>query len=350
MDNKKIVTFIENSFLHSLLTDTGVTDISYNGFSLFYLHNLYGRKESDINISNTDAKDFIRQIANLAEKQFSFQNPILDVSSEKYRVNAVHNSIARFNDEPVITFAIRIASNKPRITDTSGFLTPELVSLLSAFINSNISLVIGGITGSGKTEFQKYLISKMKPNTRVIAIDNVLEIGNKINPKIDLNIWQYDDRNASKNIQLLVRNALRSNPDWLIVAESRGEEMLEVLNSTLTGHPIITTIHASSANYMPIRLTRMVMMNDKKSNYSEVLTDVCTCFPIQIYLKRKFLKNGTVLRFIESIIYVDENNNHFPIYLNKYGVHKYFPILPNYTQLKGLRGDELFKRVFKNEK
>ena len=177
MESNKIVSYIENSFLSELLEDENITDISYNGNNIFFMHNLKGRKRSDIQISNSDAKDFIRQIANLTEKQFSFQTPILDVTAGKYRLNAVHNSIGRNIDEQAITFSIRIASTVPKITDSNGFLTKELISLLKAIIQNNISIVIGGITGTGKTEFQKYLLSKMEPATRVIIIDNVLDNG-----------------------------------------------------------------------------------------------------------------------------------------------------------------------------
>ena len=98
MDNEKVVNYIESSFISALLKDENVTDISFNGSSLYYLHNLEGRKKSDIQISNSDAKDFVRQVANITEKQFSFQSPILDVSAGRYRLNAVHNSIARFEE------------------------------------------------------------------------------------------------------------------------------------------------------------------------------------------------------------------------------------------------------------
>ena len=346
MANEKIISFIENSFVGELLKNENITDISFNGLSIFYMDNNIGRKESDIKITNNDAKDFVRQIANLTEKQFSFQNPILDVTAGKYRINAVHGSIARFDEEGVVNFAIRVASEKPRITDDSGFLTKELISLLKTLIKSGISMVIGGTTGTGKTEFQKYLLNKMPSATRVIVIDNVLEINQKaINPSIDLNVWQFDDRNAALGIQSLVKNALRSNPDWLIVAESRGGEMLEILNSAMTGHPIITTIHALSVENMPYRLSRMVMMNDKKSNYEDVYSDVCNNFPIYFYLKRTIDKKGRVNRYIDSIAYLDPNGKQHLIYALNNGKHIYhrFPV-SFLNQLDS--DDELFNKTF----
>lgn len=347
MESNKIVSYIENSFLSELLEDENITDISYNGNNIFYMHNLKGRKRSDIQISNADAKDFVRQIANLTEKQFSFQTPILDVTAGKYRLNAVHNSIGRNIDEQAITFSIRIASSKPRISDNNGFLSQELISLLKSIIKNGISIVIGGITGTGKTELQKYLLSKMEPATRVIIIDNVLELSQlRLNEDIDFNTWQADDKLLSTSIQTLVKNALRSNPDWLVIAESRGGEMLEILNSTMTGHPIITTIHAYNGQHMPSRIARMIMMNDKRSDYREVMNDVYENFPIHIFLKRRINKQKQVIRYIDSIIAVDSKGKQYKIYSYKNGEHIYHPFPKQLLELFGDVDDELFISKF----
>lgn len=353
MDYNRVISFIENSFLKELVEDEEVTDISYNGSNIFYLHNEYGRKISEIQISNADVKDFIRQIANITEKQFSYQNPLLDVTAGKYRINAVHPSIAKNDEGPVITFAIRVASSIPRITNDSGFLTPVLISLFKVLLFNKVSMVIGGMTGSGKTEFQKYLIREMESMTRVIVIDNVLELAmNKIEKKLDINIWQADERNTLTSIQSLVKNALRSNPDWLIIAESRGEEMVEILNSAMTGHPIITTIHALNIQSMPYRLTRMVMMNDKRSSYDDILRDIHYHFPFYVYLKRKIMKSGRVVRYIESIVYTDESQQSFPVYEFKNGKHIYHRLPTSALELLDDVDDEKFIKMFgggKNE-
>ena len=90
MDTVKTIDYLEQSFLKPLLSSSNITDISYNGKDIFYVDNDLGRLKSDIVIDKQAAKDFVRQIANLSEKQFSFQNPKLDVSFGKYRFNALH--------------------------------------------------------------------------------------------------------------------------------------------------------------------------------------------------------------------------------------------------------------------
>ena len=304
MDVNKIISFFEESFLKDLLINDKVTDISYNGQDIYYVHNDFGRQKSDIPIDKQSAKDFIRQIANLSEKQFSYTNPELDVSFGRYRFNALHQSISRKSNEECVCFSIRIASSSLRFKESNS-LSDEVKELLQVLIDSHVSIVIGGLTGSGKTELQKYLISLMRENTRTIVIDNILELDQlKFDQALDLNIWQVDDKRPSASIENLVRNALRSNPDWLIVAESRGKEMLDVLNSSLTGHPIITTLHAFDIHSMPHRMARMVMMNEQKMAFEDIYSDISYHMRFYIYLKRKYTPNGVVQRYISSISYL----------------------------------------------
>ena len=75
MDVNKLITFIENSFLSDLLEKDSVTDISYNGESIYYLDNNLGRQRRDTLVEPQLLRDFIRQISNLSEKQFSYPQP-----------------------------------------------------------------------------------------------------------------------------------------------------------------------------------------------------------------------------------------------------------------------------------
>ena len=306
MNTEKLVNFFENSFLKDLLENSNITDISYNGFDIYYVDNNRGRVKSEMSVEVQVVKDFIRQIANLSEKQFSYQSPELDVSFGKYRFNALHQSICRKDNQECVCFAIRIASSTLRFAENKS-LNEKVKELLDVIVASNVSITIGGLTGSGKTELQKYLISRMKENTRVIVIDNILELDQlNVSQSLDLNIWQVDEKREGASIENLVRNALRSNPDWLIVAESRGKEMLDVLNSSLTGHPIITTLHAFDINSMPHRMVRMVMMNEQKMAFEDIYADISYHMRFYIYLKRRYRAHGLVKRYISSIAYLNE--------------------------------------------
>ena len=347
MNTEKLVDFLENSFLSVLLSKETITDISYNGEDIFYLDNKLGRLKREEKVEPQLIKDFIRQIANLSEKQFSYQSPELDVSFGKYRLTALHQSVCRKANQECISFSLRISSSKLRIEEDEKLFPKELQELLEVLIHSNVSLVIGGLTGSGKTELQKYLISNMKENTRTIVIDNVLELDQlKIDKSLDLNIWQVDENRGSVSTQRLVRTALRSNPDWLIVAESRGKEALDILNSSLTGHPIITTLHAFDVESMPYRMARMVMMNEQKMDYQDVYQDISYHLRFYIYLTRNYSNSGAVLRYVSSICYL--NGKKMEEIYGSDGENKRFGLLSEdaLKLLNCVHASDLFKRTF----
>ena len=313
--NVRLINYIENSFLRPLLDIESVTDISFNGESIFYMDNVSGRKKFDQEISKEQAMDFIRQIANLAERQFSYTIPTLDISVSRYRINAQHSSIVRIGDEKSVSFSIRIASKDIRIRNDDKFMDEKAKKILFDALSEQKSIVIAGPTGSGKTELQKYLISNLEDFTRVIIIDNVQELDYvRFNPNLDITSWQISPSVPLGSAQELIRNALRNNPDWLVVAESRGQEMSDALNAVMTGHPIITTLHAKSVEAIPHRMMRMIQMNNAKESPEDILSDIYEHIEYYVYLNRKITKGRKVLRYIDKIAYVDDNKAFKVIY------------------------------------
>lgn len=313
--NERLLNYIESSFLSPLLDKEGITDISYNGKSIFYMHNINGRKKSDIEITNNEVLDFLRQIANYAERQFSYTTPFLDISVGRYRINAVHPSICRVNNEKSCSFAIRIGSEKLLITDDFKFIDEECRKYLFKALENEQSIVIAGATGSGKTELQKYLLSNLKDNSRVIVIDNIEELENvRFNDQIDLTSWLVSPNNTTATISQLIKNALRSNPDWLVIAESLGSEMADILQSVTTGHPIITTIHSYSLESIPVRMAHMIESTNVSQKYDDILSDIKSFIKVYVFLKRKINDDGTVFRYVDKIGEIDENNQMKIIY------------------------------------
>ena len=299
--NLKLIEFIENSFLKELLERESITDISFNGEKLFYQDNLSGRLQSDLVVTNDEVYAFLRQIANLTDQQFSIANPILDVSVGRYRISALHSSLARKNRDKVFNFSIRLGYDKLRIKDDGSFINKRALSLLDEAINKKCSIVIAGKTGTGKTEFQKFLISRMNENTRIILIDNINEFEtNYFKDNLDSQTWLVN--NQKNNFDDLIKNALRNNPDWLVVGEARGEEMKACLNSTMSGSPTITTMHARDSESIYHRIARMCMINSKHLVFEETLEDVKEHFKFLVYVKKIFdEKTKSYVRYVDSI-------------------------------------------------
>lgn len=305
MDNQRIVEFVENSFLKPLLSKEGVTDISYNGESLFYQDNHKGRKRALIHVAPEEVSDFLRQIANLSEKQFSYMNPVLDVSFARYRLNAMFSSIVRVLDKKSFSFSLRIGKEGSAISADSGFFGGKSRSILLKALADGSSIVVAGETGSGKTELQKWLLLNMADNTRVIVIDNVEELElSRVESGIDLTSWRIDSRFPESSFSSLIRTALRNNPDYILVAEVRGDEMHDALRSAMSGHPIITTLHARDLESVPARMARMAQI-DPKMSLKELIEDIYHHFDIVVYLSKAMVA-GSIERRVEKIGYLDK--------------------------------------------
>lgn len=313
MEGNKLAAFVESSFLKPLLSEEGVTDISYNGSLVFYEDSLKGRKRWDQTISSEEVGDFLRQIANLSDKQFSYQSPILDVSFSRYRLNACFLNLVRVKDKKGYSFSLRLASGNSKLNNNLFFFGGNSEAILLKALADHESIVIGGETSSGKTELQKHLLLNLKENTRVIVIDNVEELELvRADERIDLTSWLVDERFPPSSFSNLIRNALRNDPDYIVVAESRGKEMLDVLNSAMSGHPIITTLHARDLEAMPYRMARMAMMGEQKLVYDDVLGDIYHHFPLFVFLRKSTTKGG-VFRYIEKIGRINESKKIFTL-------------------------------------
>lgn len=302
MDNdEKLKQFLETSFISPLLEKEGITDISYNGEHIYYQCNKYGRRKAEIDVTQNEVASFLRQIANYSEKQFSFLDPILDVSFSRYRINATFLSLTRVRNKKTYSFSIRIAYEGSVLEKDDSFFKGTSKRILLNALKKKESIVIGGETGVGKTELQKYLLMRLEPSSRVIVIDNVEELEMvRADENLDLTSWVVDDRNKKASYSNLIKNGLRNNPDYLVLAESRGEEMLDALNCVMSGHPIITTMHAKDIKSMPYRMARMAMMGEKKLEMDDLLGDIYHHFSLFVYLKRELI-DGQVTRFIDSI-------------------------------------------------
>jgi len=298
---------VEETF-KELIVD-GVTDISFNGVDIYYQDNNKGRLKSNINLSAEEAYSFIRKIANYMLKSFSISSPILDVSFDNYRLNATYPSIARANNTKVITFSIRIIYEKVRITTyDSEVASKDVYDLLDALIKSYQSIIIGGKTGAGKTELQKYLISLMYPSDRIIIIEESYETRIKeIYKQFDITSWIAT---SEKDLKDFITMALRNNPDWLIVAETRSSNAYQMVKSAMSGHSTISTIHANDASNILDRICKMCI---GEYEMDEALFKIDTAEHIKIGIQMERIydaRRGKYVRRICQICeYVPTKNN-----------------------------------------
>ena len=93
--------------------------------------------------------------------------------------------------------------------------------------------------------------------------------------------------------------------------------MADILLSITSGHPIITTMHASEISEIPIRISRMIQLSNPNQRFEDVLSDVKNNFINYIFLKREILEDGSVKRYIDSIARINKDNKELEIVLER---------------------------------
>ena len=138
----------------------------------------------------------------------------------------------------------------------AGYAPEALINLLENCVTAHCNIVIGGQPHAGKTELLKYLSTFIPANEKVGVYEDNQEIHyRKINPGKKCAEFFVDEKFSYSQI---IRAGLRHNIDWTLLSESRGPEVLDLLNSLSTGASCMTTIHLDDVRGLPDRMYNML--------------------------------------------------------------------------------------------
>ena len=259
MDEFKQVDF---GPLLEYLNDDDVTDVSYSNGGQVWLKTLSKgvyRVENPA-INNALIEKIAFQCANAMGKSFNMANPFLDSESAELRMNFVHDSIARNGVAVLIRKTpAKIRLKKEKIIE-EDYIRLDIHDFLLKCVEGHCNILVSGETGSGKTEFIKYLAAHTKENEKIITIEDTLELHlDRIFPTRD--IVAMKTNNIASYSDVLV-TCMRQNPRWILLSEVRSAEaVMAVRNSISSGHNILSTIHADKASSIPSRLYSLLESN-----------------------------------------------------------------------------------------
>jgi twitching motility protein PilT len=173
-------------------------------------------------------------------------------------ISGVRCRINFFRTVRGIGVAIRLL--EPAIKDIHGSnLHPDFRKLIEATTGL---LIISGPTGSGKSTTLAALIEEINGSRarNIITLDSPLEY---IYTNRRSFIRQREIPAHSPSFEQGIADALRENPDVLVVSEMRTPEVMRLtLNAAETGHLVLATMHSA--------------------NCAEALTRLCMSFPSDI--------------------------------------------------------------------
>ena len=295
--------------LKEYLENDDITDISYSNNGQVWLKTLSKGifRVDNPAINNMFMEKLAFQCSNVMGKSFNAAHPFLDSESAELRMNFVHDSIARNGIACVIRKTpakIRLERNKIL---KENYVTEDILDFLITCVHGHCNIIVCGETGSGKTEFVKYLAANTRENEKLITIEDTLELHlDRIYPNRD--IVAMKTNNIASYSDVLV-TCMRQNPKWILLSEVRSAEaVMAVRNSISSGHYILSTIHADKAASIP---NRMYSLLETNQDIEQFLKSIYRYIQLGVYIRG--YQDKVTKKFVREIaevteFYVTEDN------------------------------------------
>jgi flagellar protein FlaI len=284
--------------LEPLIRDPYIEDIHVIGpKNTHIVHKIF-----DMLPTNIDFKDeiymaeFLKNLGERIGRPVSERNPIVDGTlPDGSRINIIYSPDVSLRGP---SFTIRKFTAVPlSITQLInwGTLSAEIAAYLWLCLEYGMSIWVSGETASGKTTTLNAMIPFIKPQSKIYTAEDTPEV------QVPHPVWQQlctRERGSEGKVDLfdLLKAALRSRPNYIIVGEIRGKEGAVAFQAMQTGHPVLATFHAGSVKKLIQRLT------GEPINVPITFIDNLNVVLIQqaVYRKGQFLRRCLVVEEIEG--------------------------------------------------
>lgn len=273
------------------------------------------------------AKNVLKRLVTVAGAQIDNAMPMAEGNlRNNVRLVALESPIV--DDDVGVAASIRLL--KPQFANRkffieNGTVSEEEMKFLETAVRSGVSMVFVGETGSGKTTLMNYLLSTIPNNRRVVSIEhnarelslvkkdkngnilnNVVHMKTRPNPNPQLNISQED----------LVSKALRLDPNNICVGEMRDSEAYAAQEASLTGHTVVTSLHARGISATHFRIA-MLAIKKYPIDIKIALMQAAMAFPVIVYLSKLEDNSRRVMEIAECNL-LEDNNDMYRVYSTLY--------------------------------
>ena len=280
--------------LEPLLKDETINDILVNGPKRIFIERAGKLSLSDVTFR--DERHLLRiidKIVSAVGRRVDESNPYCDARLlDGSRFNCMIPPIAV--DGSLVSIR-KFKKDKLKIEDLVRFgaFTDEMAAYLQAAVSCRLNIIVSGGTGSGKTTTLNALSSFIDNHERVLTIEDTAELQLQ-----QVHVGRMESRPANVEGKGAVsqrdclRNALRMRPDRIIVGETRGEEVIDMLQAMNTGHDgSMTTIHANNPRDAISRLENMVAMAGIEMPLKAMRNQIASAVNVIVQASR--LQDGT---------------------------------------------------------
>lgn len=300
--------------IDALCRKPGVEDVCVNSYPssdgvklIAFVISRYGKSIHPLDISVDELLELVRRQLARDGKNITPVTPRQDgTTMDGRRINVVVPPLV----DPGITLTIRI----PSLSVASlhqfverGTLTPAAASFLALAVRAQMSIIIAGSTGAGKTSLLNALTGAINPTYRVVTIEDTRELNVRVPDHVYMvtGYQSLDNQNGrTYSMRDLVANALRQRPNHIILGEVRGAEAWEAVKATNTGHRgTMMTIHSDDSEGVFNRLVTLCREAPEATKLDDVtlMKNVVAAFRFIVYLKAIHLGGSETLRIVQTI-------------------------------------------------
>lgn len=253
--------FLGMGEIELLLLDENIEEIVINSANepIWVYHKKHSWLRTNVIVEDEETiKHYASLAGRIVNRDITLLNPLLDAHLKTGdRMNATLQPISSGGN----TITIRkFASNPWTITSfiKNKTIDFETAAWIWTALQYELSVLIVGGTGSGKTSILNVVSNFFSPKQRIITIEDTREL---ILPEtlhwvpLETRLPNPEGQGEVSMLDLVV-NSLRMRPDRILVGEIRRKREAEVLFEAMhTGHSVYATLHANSVEEAVQRLT-----------------------------------------------------------------------------------------------
>jgi type IV secretory pathway ATPase VirB11/archaellum biosynthesis ATPase len=245
-----------------LLQDQKVQDITINSpmgqTPIFLIHEEFGDCKTNIIPTVSEAESWASKLRMISGRPLDEANPILDTQLEIGKIRARIAIVQNPLSPDGLAYSIRRHRENPwtlPLFIENKMLNPLGAGLLSFLIDGARTLLVAGTRSSGKTSLLGSLMLEINPKSRIITIEDSLELPVESMRKLGYNILRMKVRSALlKSTSEVsaddgIRTSLRLGDSSLIVGEVRSVEakaLYEAMRVGALANVVAGTIHGAS--------------------------------------------------------------------------------------------------------
>ncbi len=250
------------NLINDLNKKNGITEILINGPKHVFVERGGQFIQLNANLPAADINTFIQEVATINQKVCDNDHPILDGNlPDGSRINIINEPFVQGSPAISIRKYLKYISSFDAAPTVFG-LTPKWIEFFKAMMSARLNIVVSGGTGVGKTTFLNLLLNEISRAERVITIEDTLELSINLPNVVRLESGAKALQSKSNlSTRDLVKNTLRMRPDRIIIGETRGAELFDLLQAMNTGHEgSMTSVHANSGGECLSRMETLFLL------------------------------------------------------------------------------------------